>query len=200
MNATIGMTELALGTRITREQREYLTAIQGSADALLALVNDLLDFSKIEARKLQLDRVGFRLRDTLEDTMRVLAPRAHKKGIELACHIDPGVPDTLVGDPLRLRQITLNLVGNAIKFTDRGEVVVQAQAESRHDEKVQVHFSVKDTGIGIPPEKQQVIFEAFPQADSSTTRRYGGTGLGGQPPVMTTTEATARCIYWAALL
>jgi signal transduction histidine kinase/CheY-like chemotaxis protein/HPt (histidine-containing phosphotransfer) domain-containing protein len=178
MNAMIGMTELALATRITREQREYLTAVQGSADALLALVNDLLDFSKIEARKLQLDRVGFQLRDALEDTMRVLAPRAHKKGIELACHIDPSVPDTLVGDPLRLRQIVLNLVGNAIKFTDRGEVLVQAQVESRHDQKVQMHFSVRDTGIGIPPEKQQVIFEAFSQADSSTTRRYGGTGLG----------------------
>ena len=178
MNAMIGMTELALATRITHEQREYLTAVQGSADALLALVNDLLDFSKIEARKLQLDRVGFQLRDALEDTMRVLAPRAHKKGIELACHIDPSVPDTLVGDPLRLRQIVLNLVGNAIKFTDRGEVLVQAQVESRHDQKVQMHFSVRDTGIGIPPEKQQVIFEAFSQADSSTTRRYGGTGLG----------------------
>jgi len=178
MNAMIGMTELVLATRITREQREYLTAIQGSADALLALVNDLLDFSKIEARKLQLDRVGFKLRDALEDTMRALAPRAHKKGVELVCHIDPGVPDTLVGDPLRLRQIVMNLVGNAIKFTDQGEVVVQAQPESRHGGKVQVHFSVKDTGIGIPPEKQQIIFEAFSQGDSSTTRRYGGTGLG----------------------
>jgi len=178
MNAIIGMTELALATGITREQREYLTAIQGSADALLALINDLLDFSKIEARKLQLDHVGFRFRDALEDTMRVLAPRAHKKGIELAVDIDSGVPDGLVGDPLRLRQIVLNLVGNAIKFTDQGEVVVQAEPKSWHDEKVQLHFSVKDTGIGIPPDKQQIIFEAFSQADSSTTRRYGGTGLG----------------------
>ena len=178
MNAIVGMTELALATRVTREQREYLTAVQGSADALLALVNDLLDFSKIEARKLQLDHVGFELRDALEDTMRVLAPRAYKKGIELACQIDPGVPDRLVGDPLRLRQIVLNLVGNAIKFTDHGEVVVRAQPASRYGGKVQVHFSVRDTGIGIPPEKQQLIFEAFSQADSSTTRRYGGTGLG----------------------
>lgn len=178
MNAMIGMTELALETHITREQREYLTAIQGSAEVLLALVNDLLDFSKIEARKLQLDRVGFRLRDALEDTMRVLAPRAHKKGIELVCHIDPAVPDMLVGDPLRLRQVVVNLVGNAIKFTDQGEVVMQVRPVSRHEQKVQLHFSVKDTGIGIPPEKQQVIFEAFSQADSSTTRRYGGTGLG----------------------
>lgn len=178
MNAMIGMTELALATRITREQREYLTAIQGSADALLALVNDLLDFSKIEARKLQLDRIGFNLRDALEDTMRVLAPRAHKKGIELACRIDPEVPETLVGDPLRLRQIVVNLVGNAIKFTDHGEIVVQVQPESRHEGEIELHFSVRDTGIGIPAEKQQLIFEAFSQADSSTTRRYGGTGLG----------------------
>jgi len=178
MNAMIGMTELALMTRITREQREYLSAIQNSADALLTLVNDLLDFSKIEARKLQLDRVVFKLRDALEDTIRVLAPRAHKKGLELACHIDPRVPDTLVGDPLRLRQIVVNLVGNAIKFTDEGEVVVQAQPGSQRNKKMQVHFTVKDTGIGIPLEKQQIIFEAFSQADSSTTRRYGGTGLG----------------------
>ena len=178
MNAIIGMAELALATRITREQREYLTAIQGSADALLALVNDLLDFSKIEARKLQLDHVGFRLRDALEDTMRVLAPRAHKKAIELACHIDPAVPDMLVGDPLRLRQIVMNLVGNAIKFTDQGEVVLQAESRTCRDEKVELHFSVKDTGVGIPLDKQQIIFEAFSQADSSTTRRYGGTGLG----------------------
>lgn len=178
MNAMIGMTELALATRITREQREYLSAIQGSADALLALVNDLLDFSKIEARKLQLDHVAFNLRDALEDTMRVMAPRAHQKGIELACHIHPDVPDALVGDPLRLRQIVVNLVGNAIKFTEHGEVVLQVGAESSSNGSAELRFSVSDTGIGIPPEKQAVIFEAFSQADSSTTRRYGGTGLG----------------------
>jgi PAS domain S-box-containing protein len=178
MNAMIGMTELALATRITREQREYLNAIQGSADALLTLVNDLLDFSKIEAHKLQLDHIGFNLRDALEDSMRVLAPRAHQKGLELACHIHPDVPDALAGDPLRLRQIVLNLVGNAIKFTEHGEVVLLVQAESRRNGNAQLRFSVTDTGIGIPPEKQAVIFEAFSQADSSTTRRYGGTGLG----------------------
>jgi len=178
MNAVIGMTELALATRITREQREYLSAIQGSADALLALVNDLLDFSKIEARKLQIDRISFNFRDALEETMRVLAPRAYKKGIELACRIHPEVPETLVGDPLRLRQIVMNLVGNAIKFTDHGEVVVQVQPKSRPGDKLELHFTVRDTGIGIPPEKQQLIFEAFSQGDSSTTRRYGGTGLG----------------------
>ncbi|HJY91338.1 MAG TPA: response regulator, partial [Candidatus Acidoferrum sp.] len=178
MNAMIGMTELALATRITREQREYLNAIQGSADALLTLVNDLLDFSKIEARKLQLDHVAFNLRDALEDTMRVLAPRAHQKGLELACHVHPDLPPTLVGDPLRLRQIVVNLVGNAIKFTEQGEVVLRVQAETNHNGDIQLHFSVADTGIGIPPDKQAVIFEAFSQADSSTTRRYGGTGLG----------------------
>ncbi len=178
MNAMIGMTELALATRITRQQREYLNAIQGSADALLMLVNDLLDFSKIEARKLQLDRIAFNLRDALEDTMRVLAPRADQKGLELACHIHPEVPATVVGDPLRLRQIVVNLVGNAIKFTEHGEVVLRVQAEPRDNGYVQLRFSVADTGIGIPPEKQAVIFEAFSQADSSTTRRYGGTGLG----------------------
>ena len=178
MNAMIGMTELALATRITREQREYLSAIQGSADALLTLVNDLLDFSKIEARKLQLDRIGFNLRDTLEDTMRVLAPRAQQKGLELACHIHPDVPDGLVGDPLRLRQIVVNLVGNAVKFTEHGEVVLRVQVESCRNGNAQLRFSVTDTGIGIPPEKQAVIFEEFSQADSSTTRRYGGTGLG----------------------
>ncbi len=178
MNAMIGMTELALGTRITREQREYLNAIQNSANALLTLINDLLDFSKIEARKLQLDHVGFNLRDALEDSLRVLAPRAHQKGIELACHINTGVPDALIGDPLRLRQIVVNLVGNAIKFTERGEVVLGVQVGSRLNGDIQLRFSVADTGIGIPADKQGVIFEAFSQADSSTTRRYGGTGLG----------------------
>ena len=178
MNAMIGMTELALGTRITREQREYLNAIQNSANALLTLINDLLDFSKIEARKLQLDHVGFNLRNALEDSLRVLAPRAHQKGIELACHINTGVPDALVGDPLRLRQIVVNLVGNAIKFTERGEVVLGVQVGSRLNGDIQLRFLVTDTGIGIPADKQGVIFEAFSQADSSTTRRYGGTGLG----------------------
>jgi len=178
MNAIVGMTELALATRITREQREYLNAIQGSANALLTLVNDLLDFSKIEARKLQLDHVAFNLRDLLEDTMRILAPRADQKGVELACHIHPDVPDALLGDPLRLRQVVVNLVGNAIKFTDQGEVVLRVQAESSVEGKAQLHFSVTDTGIGIAPEQQAIIFEAFSQADGSTTRRYGGTGLG----------------------
>src|SRR5580704_8180936 len=178
MNAIIGMTELALQTKITREQREYLEATKTSADALLTLVNDLLDFSKIEARKLQLDHVGFNFRDTVEDAIRVLALRAHHKGLELACDIRPEVPQALAGDPLRLRQVVVNLVGNAIKFTDRGEVVLRVQPEPQVDGEVRLHFSVTDTGIGIPPEKQKLIFEAFSQADNSTTRRYGGTGLG----------------------
>jgi signal transduction histidine kinase/CheY-like chemotaxis protein len=178
MNAIIGMTELALETRITREQREYLDAIKGSAEALLSLVNDLLDFSKIEASRLRLDHIGFDLRDTIEDGIRVLAPRAHQKGLELACHIDPAIPDRLVGDPLRLRQIVINLVGNAIKFTDRGEIVVDIGASLVNHRVAELHFSIRDTGIGIPQEKQASIFDAFSQADNSTTRRYGGTGLG----------------------
>ena len=178
MNAIIGMTELALGTSVTREQREYLNAIQGSAESLLFLVNDVLDFSKIEARKLRLEHVVFHLRDVLTDAMRVLGPRAQQKSIELACHVDSSVPDILRGDPLRLRQVVVNLTGNAIKFTELGEVVLHAWKAVETDGMVEVHFSVKDTGIGIPPEKQSMIFEAFSQADSSTTRRYGGTGLG----------------------
>jgi PAS domain S-box-containing protein len=178
MNAVIGMTELVLDTAITREQREYLTTIQGSAEVLLGLVNDLLDFSKIEARKLRLEHTDFRLRDVVEDAMRVLAPRARQKGIELACQIEPSVPDALIGDPLRLRQVVVNLAGNAIKFTEQGEVVLRAHTGSRSAETIEISFSVSDTGIGIPKEKHAMIFEAFAQADSSTTRRYGGTGLG----------------------
>jgi PAS domain S-box-containing protein len=178
MNAIIGMTELALEMRITREQREYLDAIKSSAEALLSLVNDLLDFAKIEASRLRLDHIPFDLRDTIEDGIRVLAPRAHQKGLELACHIDSAIPDRLVGDPLRLRQVVINLVGNAIKFTDQGEVVVNITAPVVDPRVVELHFSVRDTGIGIPREKQASIFDAFSQADSSTTRRYGGTGLG----------------------
>ncbi len=178
MNAILGMTELALGTRLTTRQSEYLQAVKDSADALLVLVNDILDFSKIEARKLDLDRVEFRFRDTLEEAIKVLALRAHEKGLELACQIRPDVPDLLVGDPGRLRQVVFNLVGNAIKFTHQGEVVVRAERDSLLPDGVAVHCSVADTGIGVPPEKQRMIFEAFAQADSSMSRRYGGTGLG----------------------
>jgi PAS domain S-box-containing protein len=178
MNAVIGMTELALDTKLTPQQREYLGTVKSSAGSLLNLINDILDFSKAEAKKLELDRVNFVLRDILEDTLRALAIRAQQKGLELACHVTPEVPDALIGDAERLRRIVVNLVGNAIKFTENGEVVLNASLESRTDQDVVLHFSVTDTGIGIPPAKQKVIFEAFAQGDASTTRKYGGTGLG----------------------
>jgi len=178
MNAIVGMTELALGTQLNSEQREYLGTIKDSADALLALINDLLDFSKIEARKFDLDKRDFSLRDTLEDTVRLLAPRAHQKELELGCHIQADLPDRVFGDPIRLRQIVINLVGNAIKFTDKGEVMLHVERQGQSESTVDLHFFVSDTGIGIPEEKQQTIFEAFEQVDSSTTRKYGGTGLG----------------------
>jgi two-component system sensor histidine kinase/response regulator len=178
MNGIVGMTELALETRLSSEQREYLTTVKDSADALLDLLNDILDFSKIEAGKLTLDPVGFGLRDSIGDTLKLLALRAHQKGLELAYYVQPEVPDTLVGDSHRLRQIIVNLVGNAIKFTQAGEVVVRVAVESRTDDQVYLHFTVTDTGIGISRDKQQRIFQAFTQADGSTTREYGGTGLG----------------------
>jgi len=178
MNAIVGMTELALDTRLTAEQREYLETVRESADALLRLIDDILDFSKVDERKLELDRADFNLRDALEDAVRLLAHRAQQKGLELACHIRTGVPDVVVGDRGRLRKIVVNLVGNAIKFTEHGEVVVRAETKSQDKDGVELHFSVRDTGIGIPADKQESIFEAFVQADNSTTRRYGGTGLG----------------------
>ena len=178
MNAIIGMTELALGTRLTAEQREYLGAARDAAHALLGLIDDVLDFSKIEARRLTLERIEFKLRETLEEAVRVLAVRAQQKGLELACHVRAGVPEAVIGDPGRLRQVVLNLLSNALKFTPRGEVVLSAEAELTTDAEVRVHFAVADTGIGIPRDKQRVIFDAFAQADSSTTREFGGTGLG----------------------
>ena len=177
MNAIIGMTELALRTKLTSEQRDYLRTVKDSSEALLELINDILDFSKVEARRLTLEHVPFGLRDIVEDAARLLAPRAHKKQLELACRIAPDVPDALLGDPGRLRQVLINLVGNAIKFTERGEVTVDVEA-GRLDDDAELTFTVSDTGIGIPPEKQSQIFGAFVQADASTTRRYGGTGLG----------------------
>jgi two-component system, sensor histidine kinase and response regulator len=178
MNAIVGMTELTLDTSLTGEQREYLGTIRDSADALLALINDLLDFSKIEARKFELDNRDFNLRDILEDTVRLLAPRAHQKELELGCHIQVDLPERVFGDPIRLRQIIVNLVGNAIKFTDKGEVMLNVERQSQTESTLDLHFFVSDTGIGIPEDKQQTIFEAFEQADTSTTRKYGGTGLG----------------------
>ncbi len=178
MNGIVGMTELALGTDVTVEQREYLETVRSSADALLDIINDILDFSKIEARKLDIDAIDFDLRYAVDDMLRTLAPRAHAKGLELACQVAPDVPAALRGDPSRLRQILLNLIGNAVKFTETGEVVVRAECGPIEDGRVVVTFSVRDTGIGIPREKHATIFEPFTQADASTTRRFGGTGLG----------------------
>ena len=149
-----------------------------SAESLLDLLNDILDFSKIEAGRLTLDEMPFNLREVLDDTVKMLGHRAHAKGLELACHIRSDVPAEIVGDPARIRQIVINLVGNAIKFTERGEVVARAAVESRTSDRLCLHFTVTDTGIGIPAEKQKLIFQAFEQADQSTTRLYGGTGLG----------------------
>jgi two-component system sensor histidine kinase/response regulator len=178
MNGIIGMTELALDTGLTEEQREYLGLVRSSANVLLSLINDILDFSKIEAGKLELDPISFNLRDSLDNIVRTLALREIDKGLELACHVRPEVPDALIGDAGRLRQVITNLVGNAIKFTEAGEVVLHVEIESQGEDQARLHFAVTDTGIGIPIDKQKTIFEAFSQADSSTTRKYGGTGLG----------------------
>ncbi len=178
MNGILGMSELALGTALSPAQREYIGLVKTSADSLLTVLNDILDFSKIEAGKLDMDPQPFGLRDALEETLRALGLRAHEKGLELAFRMAPEVDADVVGDPGRLRQVLVNLVGNAIKFTHEGEVVVSVDVESRDDDGVSLRFSVSDTGIGIPAEKRLAIFEPFEQADGSTTRKYGGTGLG----------------------
>jgi two-component system sensor histidine kinase/response regulator len=178
MNGIVGMTELTLQTELTKEQRDYLDMVKSSADALLIVVNDILDFSKIEAGKLELDPIHFNLHDQVDLTVKNLAMKAHGKGLELITEVHPDVPDVLLGDPVRLNQILVNLVGNAIKFTECGEVALTIQLESPTSDDYLLHFTVRDTGVGIRPEKQQLIFAPFTQADGSTTRKYGGTGLG----------------------
>ncbi|HUS05320.1 MAG TPA: response regulator [Bryobacteraceae bacterium] len=178
MNGIIGMTDLALDTALTDEQQEYLRTVRTSADSLLSILNDILDFSKIEAGKMALDPIDFHLRETISEIMKIKAVRSRRKGIELLWRCSPDVPHAVIGDPLRLRQILINLIGNAIKFTEQGEVLFNIQVESRDDRAVRLHFTVSDSGIGIPEAKQQHIFEAFAQADGSVSRSYGGTGLG----------------------
>jgi two-component system, sensor histidine kinase and response regulator len=178
MNGILGMTELTLDTSLTNEQREYLGMVKTSAESLLGLLNDILDFSKIEAGKLDLEAIEFGLRESLGETLKVLGFRAQEKGLELAWRVGSEVPERLLGDMGRLRQMVVNLIGNAIKFTEKGEVVLEVDKEGDSDDAVELRFKVRDTGIGIPKDKQGMIFEAFTQADGSTTRKYGGTGLG----------------------
>lgn len=178
MNGVIGMLELALDTPLTAEQRDYLQTSLQSAEALLTLLNDILDFSKIEAGRLELDSINFSLRNAVEDVAYTLAKRAQEKGLEIACLLHPDLASDVRGDPGRVRQVLVNLVGNAIKFTHHGEIIVQAEPVGETDTHVLVHFAVQDSGIGIAPERQAAIFDRFTQADGSTTRKYGGTGLG----------------------
>jgi signal transduction histidine kinase/DNA-binding response OmpR family regulator len=178
LNGVMGMTDLALDTELTVEQREYLETVKMSADSLLTVINDILDFSKIEAGRIDLEAIDFNLRDCLETSLKTLAIRADEKGLELLCEVAPEVPGTVRGDSGRLRQVIINLTGNAIKFTDKGEVALKVQVEETHEHDLTLRFTVADSGIGIPKEKLQVIFDPFSQADNSTTRKYGGTGLG----------------------
>jgi signal transduction histidine kinase/CheY-like chemotaxis protein len=178
MNGVLGMTQLALDTDLTAEQREYLETVMMSADSLLIVINDILDFSKIEAGRMELENHPFNVRDCLDSSLEMLAVRADEKGLELLCDVDPAIPALMTGDRSRLRQIILNLAGNAIKFTSAGEISLVAEIEQRHDRGSMLRFTISDTGIGIPASQLAHIFEPFTQADSSTTRKYGGTGLG----------------------
>ncbi len=178
LNVIIGMVHLTLGTALGERQRNYLVKVHRSAEALLTLINDILDFSKIEARKLALDAVAFDLHDVLDDFSNVIGLKAEEKRLELLFDLSPGLPRHLVGDPLRLGQVLTNLGYNAVKFTERGEVVVSVREVEREGDRVTLRFTVRDTGIGISAEQMARLFQQFSQADSSTTRRYGGTGLG----------------------
>jgi signal transduction histidine kinase/DNA-binding response OmpR family regulator len=178
MNGILGMTELVLDTELTAEQRDSLGLVKLSAESLLSIINDILDFSKIEAGKLDMESIAFEMRESLGETMKALSYRAHQKGLELIYEVQPEVPEALIGDPGRIRQIIVNLVGNSIKFTERGEIFVSVEKESETPDSVRLHFAIKDTGVGIPVDKQSKIFEAFSQADGSMARKYGGTGLG----------------------
>lgn len=178
LHAIIGMTALTLDMELAGEQRQCLNMVKSSADSLLEIINDILDFSKIEARRLELEEIDFDLRAIVEQSAETMALRAHRRKLELVCHIPPQTPTALVGDPGRLQQVLVNLLGNAVKFTTQGEVILQVLAEARDGERIELHFAVRDTGIGIAENKRDLIFDAFSQADGSTTRRYGGTGLG----------------------
>ncbi len=178
LNAILGMTELALATELTREQRDYLKTVKTSADTLLNLLNDVLDISKIEAGRMEIEEIDFNLAEVVRETLKALAVRAHERGLELAVHMPMSIPHGLRGDPTRIRQVLFNLVGNAIKFTEQGEVIVDIEQQWQTDEEVGLQFSVTDTGIGIPKDRLKKIFESFTQVDASMARRFGGTGLG----------------------